>query len=156
LAICRFTNKIQLSSYATGSPQASSVRTLRRQPASAGQLDMAKPDISRTSCSRLRVIRIKLMSCEFLPDRHEFVKIMIISLSLTQTHNRETPKQLKISHELMNGPVLDHHAHSIYPPPRRSNPEITRRPWRMCSCLTQTVSTHRTVHLSLLHALVPL
>ncbi len=87
---------------------------------------------------------------------HEFIKLMIISLSLTQTHDRETPKQLMIYDELMIGPVRDHHAHSIYPPPRRSTPEITRRPWHVCSCLAPTASTHRTVHLFLLHALVPL
>jgi len=66
---------------------------------------------------------------------------MIISLSLTQTHDGETPKQLMMYHELMIGAVHDHHAHSIYPPPRRFNPEITRRPWRVCSCLTPTAST---------------
>jgi hypothetical protein len=70
----------------------------------------------------------------------------------------------------MIGPERDHHAHSIYPRPRHSNPEITRRPWQVCSCLTPTpahlaphlapdpraASTHRTSHVSLLHALVPL
>jgi hypothetical protein len=57
--------------------------------------------------------------------------------------------------ELMVGPVRDRHAHAIYPPPRSSNPEITRRPWRVCSCLTASVS-HRTAHLSFPHVLVPL
>ena len=40
---------------------------------------------------------------------------MIISLSLIQTQDGETPKQLMIYHELMIGPVLDHHVHSIPP-----------------------------------------
>jgi hypothetical protein len=60
-------------------------------------------------------------------------KLIIISLSLNQIHDGETPKQLMIYHELMIGPARDHHAHSIYPPPRRFNPEITmlKRPWRV-------------------------